>query len=119
MYPWQESIHWQEDEKVFLDMAEEQGEDTYFYTNQLLQMLEQKIDVLTELRGVLTALKLTCWVAHSLFFPPVATPPGTGGFSQIGVHDSMFPSNPHWSIWCPLDCMSEPHMNGPPLTPYR
>ncbi|XP_061116573.1 kinesin-like protein KIF2A [Conger conger] len=39
-----------EDEKVFLDMAEQLNDDIYSYTDQLLQMLEQKLEVLTELR---------------------------------------------------------------------
>ncbi|XP_064152997.1 kinesin-like protein KIF2A [Anguilla rostrata] len=45
-----ESIQWLEDEKVLLEMPEELDYDMDSYTNQLLLILEQKIDVLTELR---------------------------------------------------------------------
>ncbi|KAM4746248.1 kinesin-like protein KIF2A isoform 4-T4 [Anableps anableps] len=46
----QESIRWLEDEKVLLEMTEEVDYDVESYATQLEQILEQKIDILTELR---------------------------------------------------------------------
>ncbi|XP_065119552.1 kinesin-like protein KIF2A isoform X2 [Paramisgurnus dabryanus] len=46
----QESIRWLEDEKVLLEMTEEVDYDVESYATQLEQILDQKIDVLTELR---------------------------------------------------------------------
>ncbi|AWP02152.1 Kinesin-like protein [Scophthalmus maximus] len=46
----QESIWWQEDEKVLLGMTEEVDYDVESYTTQLEQILDQKIEILTELR---------------------------------------------------------------------
>lgn len=47
----QESIRWLEDEKVLLEMTEEVDYDAESYATQLEQILDQKIDVFTELRG--------------------------------------------------------------------
>ena len=47
----QESIRWLEDEKVLLEMTEEVDYDVDSYATQLEQILDQKIDILTELRG--------------------------------------------------------------------
>uniref|UniRef100_A0A8D3DYI8 Kinesin-like protein n=2 Tax=Scophthalmus maximus TaxID=52904 RepID=A0A8D3DYI8_SCOMX len=47
----QESIRWLEDEKVLLQMTEEVDYDVESYANQLEQTLDQKIDMLTKLRG--------------------------------------------------------------------
>lgn len=47
----QESIRWLEDEKVLLEMTEEVDYDVESYATQLEQILDQKIDILTELRG--------------------------------------------------------------------
>ncbi|GAA6106395.1 kinesin-like protein KIF2A isoform X1 [Tachysurus ichikawai] len=46
----QESIRWLEDEKVLLEMTEEVDYDVDTYSSQLEQILDQKIDVLIELR---------------------------------------------------------------------
>uniref|UniRef100_A0A6I8R6S3 Kinesin-like protein n=1 Tax=Xenopus tropicalis TaxID=8364 RepID=A0A6I8R6S3_XENTR len=46
----QESIRWLEDEKVLLEMTEEVDYDVDSYATQLEAILEQKIDILTELR---------------------------------------------------------------------
>ncbi|XP_035247831.1 kinesin-like protein KIF2A isoform X1 [Anguilla anguilla] len=46
----QESIRWLEDEKVLLEMTEEVDYDVESYATQLEQILEQKIEILTELR---------------------------------------------------------------------
>uniref|UniRef100_A0A8C5C430 Kinesin-like protein n=1 Tax=Gadus morhua TaxID=8049 RepID=A0A8C5C430_GADMO len=46
----QESIRWLEDEKVLLEMTEEVDYDVDTYATQLEQILDQKIDILTELR---------------------------------------------------------------------
>lgn len=48
----QESIRWLEDEKVLLEMTEEVDYDVDSYATQLEQILDQKIDILTELRGI-------------------------------------------------------------------
>ncbi|KAK0147869.1 Kinesin-like protein KIF2A [Merluccius polli] len=45
-----ESIRWLEDEKVLLEMTEEVDYDVDTYVTQLEQILDQKIDILTELR---------------------------------------------------------------------
>ncbi|XP_053909732.1 kinesin-like protein KIF2A isoform X3 [Cuculus canorus] len=47
----QESIRWLEDEKALLEMTEEVDYDVDSYATQLEAILEQKIDILTELRG--------------------------------------------------------------------
>lgn len=47
----QESICWLEDEKVLLEMTEEVDYDVESFATQLEQILDQKIDILTELRG--------------------------------------------------------------------
>lgn len=47
----QESIRWLEDEKVLLEMTEEVDYDVDTYSSQLEQILDQKIEVLIELRG--------------------------------------------------------------------
>uniref|UniRef100_A0A4W5JMN2 Uncharacterized protein n=1 Tax=Hucho hucho TaxID=62062 RepID=A0A4W5JMN2_9TELE len=47
----QESIRWLEDEKVLLEMTEEVDYDVDSYATQLEQILDQKIDILIELRG--------------------------------------------------------------------
>uniref|UniRef100_A0A4W5L0Y1 Kinesin-like protein n=1 Tax=Hucho hucho TaxID=62062 RepID=A0A4W5L0Y1_9TELE len=46
----QESIRWLEDEKVLLEMTAEVDYDVDSYATQLEQILDQKIDILTELR---------------------------------------------------------------------
>ncbi|KAG8012086.1 Kinesin-like protein KIF2A, partial [Nibea albiflora] len=46
----QESIRWLEDEKVLLEMTEEVDYDVESYATQLEQILDQKIEILTELR---------------------------------------------------------------------
>lgn len=46
----QESFRWLEDEKVLLDMTEEVDYDVESYATQLEQILDQKIEILTELR---------------------------------------------------------------------
>lgn len=51
----QESIRWLEDEKVLLEMTEEVDYDVESYATQLEQILDQKIEILTELRGVTDA----------------------------------------------------------------
>ncbi|CAL8318283.1 unnamed protein product [Lota lota] len=45
-----ESIRWLEDEKVLLEMTEEVDYDVDTYVTQLEQILDQKIDILSELR---------------------------------------------------------------------
>lgn len=49
--PLQESIRWLEDEKVLIEMTEEVDYDVESYATQLEQILDQKIEILTELRG--------------------------------------------------------------------
>lgn len=51
----QESIRWLEDEKVLLEMTEEVDYDVESYATQLEQILDQKIEILTELRGMTKA----------------------------------------------------------------
>lgn len=51
----QESIRWLEDEKVLLEMTEEVDYDVETYATQLEQILDQKIEILTELRGMAEA----------------------------------------------------------------
>uniref|UniRef100_A0A673LT00 Kinesin-like protein n=1 Tax=Sinocyclocheilus rhinocerous TaxID=307959 RepID=A0A673LT00_9TELE len=46
----QESIRWLEDEKVLLEMTEEVDYDVDSYSSQLEQILDQKIEILIELR---------------------------------------------------------------------
>uniref|UniRef100_H3DD92 Kinesin-like protein n=1 Tax=Tetraodon nigroviridis TaxID=99883 RepID=H3DD92_TETNG len=46
----QESIRWLEDEKMLLEMTEEVDYDVESYATQLEQILDQKIDILIELR---------------------------------------------------------------------
>ncbi|KAJ8380787.1 hypothetical protein SKAU_G00015650 [Synaphobranchus kaupii] len=53
-----ESIRWLEDEKVLLEMTEDSDYDMDSYTNQLLQILDEKIDVLTELRDKVRCFRL-------------------------------------------------------------
>lgn len=50
LYP-QESIRWLEDEKALLEMTEEVDYDVDAYSTQLESILDQKIEILTELRG--------------------------------------------------------------------
>ena len=47
----QESIRWLEDEKALQERTEEVDYDVDSYATQLEQILDQKIDILTELRG--------------------------------------------------------------------
>lgn len=49
----QESIRWLEEEKVLLEMTEEVDYDVESYATQLEQILDQKIDILIELRGLI------------------------------------------------------------------
>ncbi|XP_041956970.1 kinesin-like protein KIF2A isoform X2 [Alosa sapidissima] len=46
----QESIRWLEEEKVLMDMTEEVDYDADAYSSQLEQILDQRIDILVELR---------------------------------------------------------------------
>ncbi|XP_034026091.1 kinesin-like protein KIF2A isoform X4 [Thalassophryne amazonica] len=46
----QESIRWLEDEKVLLEMTEKVDYDVESYATQLEQILDQKIEIITELR---------------------------------------------------------------------
>ncbi|CAL1615958.1 unnamed protein product [Knipowitschia caucasica] len=55
----QESIRWLEDEKVLLEMTEEVDYDVESYATQLEQILDQKIDILTELRDKVKAFRCT------------------------------------------------------------
>lgn len=52
----QESIRWLEDEKALLEMTEEVDYDVDSYATQLEAILEQKIDILAELRGMYTSV---------------------------------------------------------------
>lgn len=62
----QESIRWLEDEKVLLEMTEEVDYDVESFATQLEQILDQKIDILTELRGrkVILYKKLSILVSN-------------------------------------------------------
>uniref|UniRef100_A0AAY4EV53 Kinesin-like protein n=1 Tax=Denticeps clupeoides TaxID=299321 RepID=A0AAY4EV53_9TELE len=55
----QESIRWLEDEKVLLEMTEEVDYDVDSYATQLEQILDQKIDILTELRDKVKSFRST------------------------------------------------------------
>ncbi|XP_075885783.1 kinesin-like protein KIF2A isoform X2 [Nelusetta ayraudi] len=55
----QESIRWLEDEKVLLEMTEEVDYDVESFATQLEQILDQKIDILTELRDKVKAFRTT------------------------------------------------------------
>ncbi|KAL4630087.1 kinesin-like protein KIF2A isoform X7 [Arapaima gigas] len=55
----QESIRWLEDEKVLLEMTEEVEYDVDSYATQLEQILEEKIDILTELRDKVKSFRST------------------------------------------------------------
>ncbi|KAI1900157.1 hypothetical protein AGOR_G00047120 [Albula goreensis] len=55
----QESIRWLEDEKVLLEMTEEVDYDVESYATQLEQILDQKIDILTELRDKVKSFRTT------------------------------------------------------------
>ncbi|XP_030624221.1 kinesin-like protein KIF2A isoform X3 [Chanos chanos] len=55
----QESIRWLEDEKVLLEMTEEVDYDVDSYATQLEQILDQKIEILTELRDKVKAFRST------------------------------------------------------------
>ncbi|KAM4634549.1 LOW QUALITY PROTEIN: kinesin-like protein KIF2A [Polymixia lowei] len=55
----QESIRWLEDEKVLLEMTEEVDYDVDTYATQLEQILDQKIDILTELRDKVRSFRST------------------------------------------------------------
>ncbi|GAB0207782.1 mitochondrial enolase superfamily member 1 [Grus japonensis] len=55
-----ESIRWLEDEKALLEMTEEVDYDVDSYATQLEAILEQKIDILTELRGSINLGNTTC-----------------------------------------------------------
>ncbi|XP_028273615.1 kinesin-like protein KIF2A [Parambassis ranga] len=55
----QESIRWLEDEKVLLEMTEEVDYDVESYATQLEQILDQKIDILTELRDKVKSFRCT------------------------------------------------------------
>ncbi|XP_066507094.1 kinesin-like protein KIF2A isoform X2 [Hoplias malabaricus] len=55
----QESIRWLEDEKVLIEMTEEVDYDVESYATQLEQILDQKIEVLTELRDKVKAFRST------------------------------------------------------------
>ncbi|GAA6107747.1 kinesin-like protein KIF2A isoform X9 [Tachysurus ichikawai] len=53
----QETIRWLEDEKVLIEMTEEVDYDVDSYATQLEQILEQKIEILTELRDKVKAFR--------------------------------------------------------------
>ncbi|XP_017344537.1 kinesin-like protein KIF2A isoform X2 [Ictalurus punctatus] len=53
----QESIRWLEDEKVLIEMTEEVDYDVDSYATQLEQILDQKIEILTELRDKVKAFR--------------------------------------------------------------
>ncbi|KAG7481146.1 hypothetical protein MATL_G00063950 [Megalops atlanticus] len=53
----QESIRWLEDEKALMEMTEEVDYDVDSYATQLEQILDQKIDILTELRDKVKAFR--------------------------------------------------------------
>ncbi|XP_060764712.1 kinesin-like protein KIF2A isoform X7 [Neoarius graeffei] len=55
----QESIRWLEDEKVLIEMTEEVDYDVDSYATQLEQILDQKIEILTELRDKVKAFRST------------------------------------------------------------
>uniref|UniRef100_A0AAX7SMQ6 Kinesin-like protein n=1 Tax=Astatotilapia calliptera TaxID=8154 RepID=A0AAX7SMQ6_ASTCA len=55
----QESIRCLEDEKVLLEMTEEVDYDVESYATQLEQILDQKIDILTELRDKVKSFRCT------------------------------------------------------------
>ncbi|KAM9857997.1 kinesin-like protein KIF2A [Aulostomus maculatus] len=55
----QESIRWLEDEKVLLEMTDEVDYDVESYATQLEQILDQKIDILTELRDKVKSFRST------------------------------------------------------------
>ncbi|KAI9521566.1 Kinesin-like protein kif2a [Dissostichus eleginoides] len=55
----QESIRWLEDEKVLLEMTEEVDYDVETYATQLEQILDQKIEILTELRDKVKSFRST------------------------------------------------------------
>ncbi|XP_037632864.1 kinesin-like protein KIF2A isoform X3 [Sebastes umbrosus] len=55
----QESIRWLEDEKVLLEMTEEVDYDVESYATQLEQILDQKIDILVELRDKVKSFRST------------------------------------------------------------
>lgn len=57
----QESIRWLEDEKVLLEMTEEVDYDVESFATQLEQILDQKIDILTELRGRNVIMLANCF----------------------------------------------------------
>uniref|UniRef100_A0AAQ4RNI4 Kinesin-like protein n=1 Tax=Gasterosteus aculeatus aculeatus TaxID=481459 RepID=A0AAQ4RNI4_GASAC len=54
-----ESIRWLEDEKVLLEMTEEVDYDVESFATQLEQILDQKIDILTELRDKVKSFRST------------------------------------------------------------
>ncbi|XP_072353071.1 kinesin-like protein KIF2A isoform X4 [Scyliorhinus torazame] len=53
----QESIRWLEDEKVLLEMTEEVDYDVDAYSTQLEAILDQKVEILTELRDKVKAFR--------------------------------------------------------------
>uniref|UniRef100_A0A3B3HNY3 Kinesin-like protein n=1 Tax=Oryzias latipes TaxID=8090 RepID=A0A3B3HNY3_ORYLA len=55
----QESIRWLEDEKMLLEMTEEVDYDVESYATQLEQILDQKIDILIELRDKVKSFRST------------------------------------------------------------
>uniref|UniRef100_A0A671PFJ8 Kinesin-like protein n=1 Tax=Sinocyclocheilus anshuiensis TaxID=1608454 RepID=A0A671PFJ8_9TELE len=55
----QESIRWLEDEKVLLEMTEEVDYDVDSYSSQLEQILDQKIEILFELRDKVRSFRST------------------------------------------------------------
>ncbi|XP_032885906.1 kinesin-like protein KIF2A isoform X2 [Amblyraja radiata] len=55
----QESIRWLEDEKALLEMTEEVDYDVDAYSTQLESILDQKIEILTELRDKVKAFRTT------------------------------------------------------------
>uniref|UniRef100_A0A8C2GFI0 Kinesin-like protein n=1 Tax=Cyprinus carpio TaxID=7962 RepID=A0A8C2GFI0_CYPCA len=55
----QESIRWLEDEKVLLEMTEEVDYDVDSYSCQLEQILDQKIEILIELRDKVKSFRST------------------------------------------------------------
>lgn len=73
----QESIRWLEDEKMLLEMTEEVDYDVESYATQLEQILDQKIDILIELRGRRRKPGRPALLHHARCFltPPFPFPP--------------------------------------------
>uniref|UniRef100_A0A6I8PMY7 Kinesin-like protein n=1 Tax=Ornithorhynchus anatinus TaxID=9258 RepID=A0A6I8PMY7_ORNAN len=118
----QESIRWLEDEKALLEMTEEVDYDVDSYATQLEAILEQKIEILTELRGT-SALGRGC-VGRGGCSAPVSTTggvetawsdgkiPGLGVIQDLrgsverarALESGLMSSNPSSATCRPCDC---------------